>query len=495
MQPNFLIFVVDQMSSFSLGCNGNREVRTPHLDRLAAEGTTFRRAYCNNPVCQPSRATMLTGLTPRQHGLVSNGNSLNVNVPTITAALVDAGYRTHSVGKLHLQPFVNADRNGNPAEPVESWESEYPWRRGRIDGLPKNYYGFQTAEFIEGHGYYSAGDYSNWLNRVHPDPQSLYVDGNLQGRFKLDTMKNLPPELHYNHWIADRSIAFLDDCADSQPFFLWCSFPDPHHPFSASKKYAALYDPQAVSINPTWQETEEPCEYLKRFRPDRPVLDEAYVREITAETYGMITHIDEQIGRILKHLEEAGRDQDTVLVFMSDHGEYLGSHGLHQKELWPYEELDRIPFIWKTPGGTTTGVSDAVVSMLDFAPTILDYAGLDPAVLDKRKVKPDNGRFLPGRSLRPWLDHGTPLPEKPALIEFDRGPDAGPRTLVESKWKLTVFPPTGQGLLFDLDTDPNETRNLWNALACAEEKARLLLRLLEELAMSDRLDAERIANA
>lgn len=148
MKPNFLIFVVDQMASQSLGCNGHPEVRTPNIDRLAAEGTTFRRAYCNNPVCQPSRATMLTGLTPRQHGLVSNGNALDGRVPTVTGALAAAGYRTHSVGKLHLQPFVNIARNCDPDDPVESCESEYAWRQSRVTSLPPDYYGFQTTEFL-----------------------------------------------------------------------------------------------------------------------------------------------------------------------------------------------------------------------------------------------------------------------------------------------------------------------------------------------------------
>jgi arylsulfatase A-like enzyme len=294
---NFLIFVVDQMASASLGCNGNTEVQTPNLDRLAAMGTTFTRAYFNNPVCQPSRATMPTGLTPRQHGLVSNGNLLDGRVPTITTALAEIGYRTHSVGELHLQPFVNMDRNCRPEDPVESWESEYPWRRGRIKKLPTGYYGFQTAELIEGHGDYSAGDYSNWLNQNHPDPGSLYVDG--------DTNK--------------------------------------------------------LAINPSWQHTDDPCPCLAGFRTGRKVLDEAHLREITAETYGMITHIDEQIGRVLAHLEDTGRAENTVLVF--------------------------------------------------------------------------------------------------------------------------------------LEADPHETHNLWDDPACAAEKARLILRLLEELAMSDRMDAQRIATA
>lgn len=492
---NFLVFVVDQMASASLGCNGNRDVKTPNLDRLAAGGTSFKRAYINHPICQPSRATMLTGLTPRQHGLVSNGNLLDERIPTITNALVEAGYRTHSVGKLHLQPFINIDRNSNPDDPVESWESEYAWRRGRIKGLPKMYYGFQTAEFIEGHGYYCAGDYTNWLNRVHPDPSSLYVNGDIHDRFKSDTIRNLPPEFHYNNWIADRAIAFMDNCTADTPFFLWCSFPDPHHPFAANGKYRALYDADKLTLNPTWQLTQDPCPYLAGFRKGRKALDEAYLRNITAETYGMITHIDEQIGRVLAHLEKTRPAGNTIVVFMSDHGEYLGSHGLHQKELWPYEELNRIPFIWKAPQGKS-GASDAIVSMLDFAPTILDYAGLAPAVLDKRRVRSDKDcRFLPGRSLRQWLDSARVLPERPAIIEFDKETDAGPRTIVESRWKLTIFPPTGQGLLFNLETDPNETCNLWDVPMYAGEKSRLVLRLLEELAMSDRVDALKISNA
>lgn len=495
MKTNFLIFVVDQMSSFSIGGHDNPDVQTPNLDRLAREGTTFRRAYCNNPVCQPSRATLLTGLTPRQHGLVCNGNQLDKNVPTVTAALVEAGYRTHSVGKLHLQPFINSDQKASSGAPVESYESEYLWRRGCINGLPENYYGFQTAEFIEGHGYYSAGDYSNWLNHVHPDPASLYRDGDTQGRFKPDTMKNLPPEFHYNHWIADRSIAFLDNYTCDNPFFLWCSFPDPHHPFSASQNYADLYDPATVRLNPTWQHTKESCELLKGLRSDRSDLTEDRLRNITVETYGMITHIDEQIGRVLTHLEESGRDRNTVIVFMSDHGEYLGSHGLDKKSIWPYEELDRIPFIWKAPGATVNGDSTSVVSLLDFVPTILDYAGLDQDVLDKRRVKPKEGRFLPGRSLRSRVDNDQELPEKPAIIELERAPGAGPRTLVESQWKMTVFTGSGEGMLFDLENDPNETTNLWMDPGHTEIKSRLTLRLLEELAISDRLDATRIATS
>ncbi len=494
MSPSFLILVVDQMSSASLGCNGNKEVLTPNLDQLAKSGTTFRRAYCNNPICQPSRATMLTGLTPRQHGLCSNGNLLDEGVPTITEALVKAGYRTHSVGKLHLQPFINIDRSSQGDDCIESWESEYAWRCGCISNLPRMYYGFQTTDFIEGHGYYSAGDYTKWLNCVHPNPASLYVDSDTQGRFKHDTMKYIPPELHYNNWIADCSIAFLDNCSNDTPFFLWCSFPDPHHPFIANEKYRALYDAQSLTLNSTWQVIDDPCSYLAQFRASRKVLDEAYLREITAETYGMITHIDEQIGRVLNHLEQIGRAQDTVIVFMSDHGEYLGSHGLHQKELWPYEELNRIPFIWKVPNNTS-GSTDSVVSMLDFVPTILDYAGLDVGVLDKRVFRNKECRFLHGRSLRLWLDDGMTLAERPALIEFDKGQDSGPRTIVESRWKLTVFPPTGQGLLYDLKADPHEMYNCWDEPSYANEKARLICRLLDELVMSDRFDAQKIANA
>jgi len=216
-QPSFLVFCVDQMQSYCLGCNGHPVVKTPNIDALAARGVNFLRGYCNNPVCMPSRASMITGKTPRQHGLLTNGNSLSPDVPTVTQALADAGYRTHSAGKLHLQPF-----GGFFDDNAESAELGTPWWSGERNALPLPYYGYQGADFVGGHVTYAFGEYRTWLIEQHPESSRKLAKG--QGYhacgegFRLD----LPEEHHYNHWIADRSIEFLAKMAgervlDSRP--------------------------------------------------------------------------------------------------------------------------------------------------------------------------------------------------------------------------------------------------------------------------------------
>ncbi|MBS3763718.1 MAG: sulfatase-like hydrolase/transferase, partial [Planctomycetes bacterium] len=204
-RPNFLIFCTDQMQSACLGCNGNEEIQTPNVDALAEKGVNFSRGYVNNPVCQPSRASMITGKTPRQHGLLTNGCCLPESVPTLTGALAEAGYRTHAVGKLHLQPFGG----GGLREGGHSWEEGGAWDEGRIEELPNPYYGYQSVDFVGGHVNYIFGDYKRWLAEQYPESvKKLQRSEAYQAEGRAWGM-DLPAELHYNHWIADRTIDFL----------------------------------------------------------------------------------------------------------------------------------------------------------------------------------------------------------------------------------------------------------------------------------------------
>jgi arylsulfatase A-like enzyme len=497
-RPNFLIFVADQIGAASLGCNGNSKVRTPHIDRLARQGVSYTRAYCNNSVCMPSRATMITGLTPRQHGCLTNGTLLPEHIPTITAALVEAGYRTHAVGKLHLQPFSATAAVG---ETVPSWESRALWDEGRITGLPHPYYGFQTVDFVGGHVHYNFGDYTNWLRAQHPGVHELYARSRAYSAGGQSWKMMVPPELHYNDWIAERSIGFLRSLRPDDRFFLWCSFPDPHHPFAACRPYSELYDPASLSLNPTWDVRTEPCGWMRDVSRPSPDFTEADLRADVAQTYGMIAHIDENVGRVMDALRACGRDEDTVVVLMADHGEYLGSHHLLYKHLWPWEELLRVPYLWRVPGAPPVASGSAqVVSLLDFAPTVLDYAGIDPDALNMRKPAAlADWPGLPGRSLRPSLDTGEPLSPRPAICELDMDYQPGSmirrRTIVDERYKLTVYPRMGGGILCDLREDPRETRNLWDDPGYADVKARLTAQLLEELVWSDPLNGPRICGA
>ena len=496
-RPDILVFCVDQMQAFALGCHGHPDVKTPHLDRLAAEGCSFHRAYCNNPVCMPARATLLTGLLPRQHGVVTNGTRLPSGVPTLPQALAASGYRTHAVGKLHLQPY---DDPG-------SAEYRAGWDDGSIGGLPFPYYGFQSADFLGGHVHYNFGDYRRWLDREAPGRHAEY-GRQLATRARAEPEQTwtigLPRDWHYNDWIAQRAIDCLGACERSEPLFLWCSFPDPHHPFAAVEPYGSMYDPASLVLPASFADESDSLPVLaarRAYYGDRFRFDEEALRAAMAQTYGMITHVDDCIGRVLESLRASGRLEQTVVLFLADHGEYLGAHHLLFKAEWLYEELVRIPMVWRVPGGAAGGpTSDSVVSQIDVVPTLLDYAGIDPKTMDMRSGGRADREILPGRSLRPWLDGGASLPPQPALIEYDEdwfsdAPFFRIRALVEQRYKLVVFASPEGGLLFDLQDDPGETRNLWDEPSCAAVKARLIEQALRGFCRHDRMDQLRRSGA
>lgn len=502
-RPNFLIFCTDQLQSYCVGCHARRDVRTPNLDALAASGTSFTRTYCANPMCSPSRASLITGLTPRQHGCLTNGTPLPEQAPTITAALAAAGYRTHSVGKLHLQPWMGYGPHRSDPNLPFSWEDQVRWDQGEITRLPSPYYGFQSADFVGGHVDYVHGDYANWLRRQGPDARELLrlerAESAVPGR--NDTWRlPIPEELHYNNWIADRTIDFLSAQPADQPFFLWCSFPDPHFPFAACPPYSRMYDPASMALPPTWAAQDDPLEFLAQRRAGfaGADFDEPALREMLAQTYGMITHVDAQVGRVLAALDRTGRAGSTVVAFTSDHGEYLGAHHLLYKSVWPYEELYRVPMVWRAPGGGGRLVNDPV-SGLDLAPTVAELAGIPLAAFDRRGYGQSQRPVLAGRSLAACIAGGALPPDRPVLIEMDEDGLPGPmlrmRTIVRGQYKLTLYSHLEPGLLFDLGDDPGETVNRWADPACRDVRADLLAEMVRELARTDRLDVPRIAGA
>jgi len=512
--PNVLLFLMDQIQSFSVGCNGNGIVRTPNIDRLAEQGCTFTRAYCSNPVCQPSRATIATGLSPSQHGCLTNGNILSERIPTAAEIFANHGYRTHCAGKIHLQPFMaRYDPKAHQGRRTFSWEDSERWRSGEIAGLPAMYYGFQTSDYVGGHVHYCFGDYDNWLRNSHPGMREKYLRANayekpasLEEYWRID----IPPELHYNNWIADQCIGFIDSLSTDERFFLVCSFPDPHHPFVSCKPYSETYDPQVVDLSPTWEISREsiPCLQKVRRHYRGTVESEEVLRQIVAQYYGMITHIDHNVGRVMSHLERRGLDRETLVVVTADHGEYLGSHGLLYKNPWQWEELLRVPLVWRVPGAWAPGRrADAVVSLLDLVPTLLDYGGIPQTELQWRNGEQLHRMSLPGQSLRPLLSEGSALPHNRAFVEYDEDwfmgydgekselPFYRVRSVVAERYKAVVYGNNDYGILMDLATDPHETNNLWNDPDHRETRSRLLEELLLYMIRTDRMDSPRISSA
>ncbi len=468
-RPNILCFVTDQHRADHLGCAGNPDVKTPHIDRLAAEGIRFTQSFVANPVCQPNRASMFTGRYPKAHGLRENGNTLHPDTVTLPQILRENGYATASFGKLHLAPFgLDDDLPAAPYERTESWQS-FDRRRP----LPNPYYGLDHVYFVGGHGDYAFGDYKNELDDLDPTLSPLLKRENALAPMtgaRSSWKAAIPEEHHYNTRIADEAIRFLRARDADRPFFAWCSFPDPHAPFCPPAPWCDMYDPDAVTLQLKRRENELSGlpDYVQECAAASDDT-EAQLREIHAHTYGMISMVDHNIGRVLSELEEQGALEDTIIVFFSDHGDWLGDHGLMGKGPCLFQELMRVPTIWRLPRAVSAGlVSDALFSTVDLMPTLLEFAGLpQPEGVQGRS----QARVLQGETshVRQWV-----------YAEYDRSQIPDRLRYIRSRdWCLSYHHANATGQLFDLAHDPDELHNHWDDPDYHEARGELLQQLLD----------------
>ncbi len=513
-RPNFVIFVTDQNRWDLLGCAGHPVLCTPNLDAIAARGVRLARHYTIHPLCMPTRATLFTGLTPRAHKTRCNGIPLDPALPTITQTLADAGYRTHGIGKIHLRPFGTM-RDVDPASlPPEEWpESRHMWQDGRIDAIPTPYYGLQSVDYVGGHGHGVHGDYAKWLLEREPDGKRLMSPeaGDPVGTPPDKVWRSaLPAELHYVNWMADRAIQFLQQQASAgQPFFLWCSFPDPHPPYTAAPPWCDMYSP--ADVPPPMRRDGEladlPPHYQQLFDTGVPTagrrastnIPEDILRRVRAMAYGMISQIDNAVGRVLAGLDERGLRDDTVVVFMADHGNMIGDHWMMNM---PPSHLDgtvRIPSLWSWPDRFPEGmVTEALASHLDFAPTILDLAGV-PIPEGTTPATPEAPQQLPpwpGQSLAPLLKGEAESVQDSVIVENDEDYlGLRLRTLITDNFHLTMYAGRPYGELFDLREDPEQLHNLWYDPARQLLKRDLQAHLLQRLALTDSVLPRRLCHA
>jgi arylsulfatase A-like enzyme len=495
-RPNFLFFITDQQRADHLGCYGNSILQTPHIDGIAARGVAFDRFYVASPICMPNRATLMTGRMPSLNGVRHNGIPLSLRATVFTELLRSSGYRTALAGKCHLQNMLDAppmvrravDSGRAPVAGLEEAEherfdgEEYQQERTARWHDPKHdvrlpFYGFDHVELCNGHGDQTFGHYSRWLMERALDADQLRGRANA---IPDDTIivpqawrTRLPEEFYSTSYIAERAEAFLRDHAAASPqtpFFLLCSFPDPHHPFTPPGRYWNRYDPRQIPAPPTcrppgaeapphlrWLHEERSSGATNVNTPRVIAVAEREAREAIALTYGMIAMIDDAVGRILQALAAAGLRENTVVVFTADHGDLMGDHGLLFKHPLHYQGLIRVPFLWAEPGASAGFRCGELSGTRDIAATILDRAG----------IAGYNG--LQGRSLLAEIAGQAPAArQESALIEEDGqrifGGFSGPvrcRTLVTERWRLSLYSGAEWGELYDLDEDPDELRNLW----------------------------------
>ena len=507
-RPNFLIFIVDQWHPGCMGYAGHPAVRTPNIDALAAGGTRFDRMYTSCPISMPARATMFTGLTPRGHRVRANGIALDASVPTFTEALRRAGYHTHCSGKIHLH--VAGQRLGLDAaslDPADFPECREFWLSGKITELPLPFYGLESADYFGGCGHGAYGPYVDWLRSEHAEQAHLFFDrvaieppSPAAELFNRASYKwALPAELHAATWIADRTVDFLRSAGD-RPFCLMCSIQEPHPPFAPPAGYAYRYDPKDVppplgrageldDLPPHFRQMVE-GEIVTSGNPAEPMNASApYRPEIAAHYYGLIELVDDQVGRVLAALEDRGLAENTVVMFLADHGEALGDHGLWGKGPYHFDSVIRVPFIVRWPGRTRAGgVCDRVSGLVDFAPTILEMAGapVPEGLLPDPLESPQAPPAWPGRSLVGALTGEQADTDADALVEMDEDYlGFKMRTLVTRGHRITCYSGQPYGELFDLQEDPNEYRNLWDDPASQPLREDLRARLLNKIMETD----------
>lgn len=510
-KPNFIFFVADQMRHDLVGCSGNRAISTPHIDGLAREGVRFERCYANQPMCMAVRATWLTGRTPRSHGVRCNGIPLDRAIPTITGALREGGYRTHSIGKLHLTPWFPPA--GIPVERLdpERWPEAMPlWDAGRIDRLPSPYYGFESADFLCGK--YS-GHYRSWLLEreprafeiLRPPPEFESVEKTPDVSWR----SRLPAELHHSSWAADCAARFLrEEAGPDRPFFLWVSVPDPHPPYAVADPWYSIYPGdchrparrpgELDQLPPHYRHLyEQGLKTAGRIAPTRvsPEREAGIFRTV----YAMVSQWDAMVGKVLAELEKSGRAGNTVVAVMSDHGQMLGDHWMHNM---PPSHLDgtlRVPSIWRCPGRFPAGRAlPDLAGHLDFAPTVLDLAGLpvpegetppSPEALAQRPP-------WPGRSLARLLE-GTGGPVNDSVIAENDEDYLGmrQRTIITQSYHLTCYIGEPYGELFDLREDPGQLHNRWDDPSMRRTRDSLIGEMMYRFAETDSVLPRRLSHA
>lgn len=460
-QPNILWFCTDQQRYDTISALGNRHIHTPNLDRLVREGTAFTSAYCQNPICTPSRSSFMTGRYPRTVRASINGNEhFSKDETLVTRLLADGGYTCGLIGKLHLTSHYR-----RMEERTDDGYTYMQWSPQPCD------------DWAPG-----LNRYMEWLKEKGVDWHKEYVMPcewpPRNGYMIPERIKGLPESLHQTTWCVEQTMDFIENYQGDQPWCLSVNPFDPHPPFDPPQEYKDRLKIEDMPL-PLWKEGEldnkpfaqKDC-YLhgsqKGMVRDTVSMTDAEKQECTRDYYAEIELIDHQLGRLLDYLDEKGLREETVIVFMSDHGEMLGDHGIYWKGGYFYEGLIHVPLIISCPGRVQQGLrSSALVELVDVAPTLLELAGLSV---------PD---YMQGKSFLNILTGQAPPDHHKDRVytEFYFSTMLMHKIyatmMFDGRYKIAIHHGEEICELYDLETDPQEFRNLWNDPQYAELQNKL----------------------
>lgn len=486
---NILLITTDQQRYDSLGCNGGTVASTPAIDGLAAAGLNYQRAHCQNVVCMPARASILTGQYPRTNGVWNNGVPLPADAPSIAQYLSEhGGYRTALIGKGHFEPVVDI-------------HGVFPENLMALAGSTGPYRGFDHVELVFHNPQLRRWHYDLWLQEHGPQwieqfYPAVYLTGQKPSVGGGDTGavqvwdNPIPRELYHTDWVVERTIARLDELPGDAPWFVWMSFPDPHHPWDLPSRerervrWRDLDLPAAYPGSPQRAAeilADRPPHWLSYFNGALPNpeggsprgwsaagMDPDQLREIDAAIHAKNELIDEGVDRVLSTVRNRGWDDRTDVFFTTDHGELQGDLGLLFKGPFHVDGLMRVPMIWRPAplAGVEPATVTAPVGQIDLAATFCEIAGvpIDPAI---------QGRPLPtgeadgkGFVLTEW---DSQLPEV----------DLHLRTAYHDGWVATTYEASStcqgdEGELYDLTEDPHQWVNRWSDPAAQARRTELV---------------------
>jgi choline-sulfatase len=421
--PNILLIQADQMSALALSMYGNTIVKTPHLNALAEDGTLFENAYCNNPVCAPSRFSMMSGQLSSRIGAFDNASEFPASVPTFAHYLRNLGYKTCLSGKMH---FVGPDQLHGFEERLTTdiYPSDFGWT-------------------------------PDWSQRGYPFAPSVM---SLRGVVEAGLCKR-SLQLDYDDEVAFTSVQKIYDFVrqrDGRPFFLTSSFTHPHNPFTITQEYWDRYNHDDINLPsvpyiPLEKRDPWSQRYYHLIRQDEHNVSDEQIRIARHAYYAMISYVDDQVGKLVTALKDAGLYENTAIFFTADHGDMMGERGMWYK-FNPYEWSVRVPLIARVPGGVKGKRVKKGVSLLDLLPTFNDLAteGSPPTLVEP----------IDGKSRAPLLFGGDADHEDDVMMEFTGEGLYSPAFIFRKDGFKYVFCEDDPGMLYDLDNDPLELNNL-----------------------------------
>ncbi len=452
-RPNIILIMTDQQRYDTIGALGFPYAVTPNLDRMVANGVAFSNCHITAASCVPSRASLFTGYYPHTTGVLANGQPWQ---QTWVSRLRENGYHCVNVGKMHTIPYNSES------------------------GFHERYVVENKDRYLEGRWYFDEWDKALAANGLIKQQREQYRErGDYRERLGAFDWE-LPEHLHSDAFVGDMASWWVRTYPPTQPLFLQVGMPGPHPPYDPPPRYSAPYldrrdlplpEPSAAELEGLHSALREKRQHDVEVDHDSVVWNLNPTREqlhrLWAHYLGNVTLIDERIGTLLQTLEARGYLEDAVVIFTSDHGECLGDHGLIQK--WSmYDVVTRVPtIIWSTAGRFAGGRTvDGLCQLFDLGPTILELAGLDvPADFEAQSLL----AALQGGDWHPRTYVFCEQAGDVALggVEFFTG-------IRDEHWKLVDFKGSNEGQMFDLRTDPGETRNLWSDPAHDATRRRLL---------------------